>query len=181
VRLRAVDVCAGGLLVAFGCDGLFRITVRESALTEVERGTVVEEVVSDLGFGAFLEMDLLESDELANQGVEPGDIDEAELVLFGLQVQSPLGGDLAWIDTLDLFVSGPDLPEVLLAHHDDFPPGVGAVELELEPVDLTPYIVSRSMSVTTEVSGRRPDRDTVVTALFAVEVGVTGQGVCRGL
>ena len=181
MRPRAVDVCAGGLLLLFGCDGLFRITVRESALTEVERASIVEGVVSDLGFETLVEMDLSESEELQNEGVEPGDIEEAELVLFGLEVQTPLDGDLAWIDSLDVFVAAPELPEVLLAHQDDFPPGVRAVEMELEPVDLTPYVVSRSMTVRTEMSGQRPDRNHVVTALFAVEVGVTGQGACRQL
>jgi hypothetical protein len=181
VRPRLVDLCAGGLLLTLGCDSLFRITVRESSLTEVESGSIVDALVSDLGFASFLDMDLVASDELENEGVAPGDIEEAFLVLLGLQVQAPLDGDLSWIDSLDVSVSAPDLPEVLIAHQDDFPEGVSGVELELEDVDLAPYIVSRSMSVTTDVRGHPPSRDTLVVALFAVEVGVTGQGVCHAL
>jgi hypothetical protein len=180
--VRLVDLCAGGLLVTLGCgDSLFHIRVRDSAVTEVERGSVVEALVSDLGFGTFLDMDLMESDELANQGVEEGDIEEAFLEAFVLVVQSPIDGDLSFLDSLDVYVSAPDLPEALLAHQDNFPEGLDTVELVVEPVDLTPYIVSRSLSVTTDVVGHRPAQDTVVTAFFDVDVGVTGQGLCHNL
>lgn len=181
MRIRAVDLCAGGLLLGLGCDSLFHISVRESAITQVDRGSVVESLVADLGFETFVAMDLVESDELANEGVEPGDIEEAFLEGFVLEVQSPLDGDLSFLESLDLLVSAPDLPEVLLAHQDSFPEGVGTVALVIEPVNLAPYIVSRSLTVTTNVRGHRPSRDTVVTALLAVDVGVTGQGVCHNL
>ena len=47
----------------------------------------------------------------------------------------------------------------------------------LEDVDLTPYIVSQALSLTTEVTASRPDEDTVVEARFVVDVTATVQGV----
>ena len=55
------------------------------------------------------------------------------------------------------------------------------VDFDVEPVDLTEYVVSESMTFTTEVTGRRPDVDTTVEARFDVAVGVTGQGACNNL
>ena len=36
------------------------------------------------------------------------------------------------------------------------------VSFELEDIDLTPYVVSASMSVTTDVTVKRPEQDTLV-------------------
>ncbi len=170
------------LLLALACGGgLFTITVREESRVLVERGTLVENLVADLGFESFLDLDLTETEELANQGVEPGDIREVFLVDFVLEATAPAGADLAFIDSLDVLVSAPGFPEVVIAHQDDFPQGVAVVALDLEPVDLTPYTVSQSMSITTDVRGHRPEVDTEVEARFAIDVGVTGQGVCNNL
>jgi len=169
-------------LLALACGGgLFTITVREDSTVVVERGTILENLVSDLGFPSFVDLDLTETEELANQGVEPGDIKEVFLVDFVLEAVSPPGADLAFLDTLDVLVSAPGFPEVVIAHQDDFPEGVAAVALDLEPVDLTPYVVSQSMSITTDVRGHRPEVDTEVEARFAVKVRVTGKGACNQL
>jgi hypothetical protein len=168
-------------LLFLACGRLFTITVRDTSEVVVERGTIVEELVSDLGFESLNDLDLVESEELANQGVEPGDIEEAYLVEFVLRASSPSGADLAFVDRLDLLVSAPGLPEVVIAHQDDFPAGAAEVALVLEPVDLAPYVVSRSMTISTDVTGRRPEEDTVVEARYAIEVGVTGQGACNNL
>jgi len=55
------------------------------------------------------------------------------------------------------------------------------VALDLDDVDLTPYVVSESLTVTTDATGRRPEQDTVVQARFGLSVGVTGQGACRAI
>jgi hypothetical protein len=171
-----------GLPLALGCGGgLLTITVREESTVIVEKGTVLENLVSDLGFGAFTDLDLIEAEELENQGVEPGDVQEVYLVDFVLEVLDPPEGDLSFVESLDVLVSAPGLPEVVIAHQDDFPPGSAEVAMVLEPVDLTPYVVSRSMSITTDVRGHRPQEDTTVEGRFAVEVGVTRQGVCNNL
>ena len=49
---------------------------------------------------------------------------------------------------------------------------------DIVDVDLTDYVVSHSMTLTTEVSAHRPDADTEVEARFVVDVGVTVQGAC---
>ena len=53
------------------------------------------------------------------------------------------------------------------------------LDFELDDVDLTPYVVSESMTLTTEVSGTRPDADHTVVARFALDVAVTTQGACN--
>ncbi len=170
------------MLLALGCAGkLFTITVTESAETVIEQGTLLEDLIGQVGFGDFLNMDLTASEELANQGVAPGDIQEVFLADFVLTATEPPDADLSFIESIEVYVAAEGLPEVLIASADDFPEGVPEVAFTLEDVDLTEYVVSQSMDIRTDVTGRRPSDDTTVTADFVVDVGVTAQGVCNNL
>lgn len=177
MRTRSAAFAALALLACGG--SLFHLTVEESAEVEVPAATILEQLLVDFGFAPFVTMDLTESQELANQGVEPGDITEAELVDFVLTVTDPPDGDLSFLDEMEIWVEAPDLPRVRVALQQDFPAGVAEVAFDLEDVDLAPYVVSQSMTFDTEVRGRRPERATTVRADVAVRVGVTGQGACR--
>ncbi len=87
---------AAGALVACQLT-VYSTTITETATTEVPGGTLLEQLVGELGFGDFLNMDLTESEELVNQGVEPGDIKEVYLVDFVLAATSPPGADLSFL------------------------------------------------------------------------------------
>lgn len=178
-RLRVLPfLCALWL----ACDGqLFRIQLDESGTTTVPAGTLVESLLVDFGFDSLVSMDLTADQELQNQGVEPGDIVESFLTELSLAATSPSGADLTFLDRVDVYVESPGEPRVLVATQDAFPPGQGKVTFDLEDVDLTPYIVSQSLTMSTDVTGRRPKDDTVVEAAFSLSVGVTGQGACHAI
>lgn len=176
-RRAALGLVAGALL--FACDGTFiSIDVDGEAETTVQRGTIVEELVGAMGFGEFVSMDITSASELQNQGVQPGDIQDVALTVFYLEVVDPTGGDLAFLDTVELYVEGPDLPRVLVASANDFPAGQARVDFTVEDVDLTEYVVSQSLTLETNVNGTRPDEDTTVKAFYNLSVGVTNQGAC---
>ena len=139
----------------------------------------LEEAVADFGLGEFLTFDVVDAQELQNQGVEPGDIREVRLTDLVLTATAPPGADLAFLDRVEVFVSAPDLPEQRVAIAEAFPEGLAQVDFELEDVDLTDYVVSESMALTTRASGRRPSEDTDLRADVAVDVGVTGRGACN--
>ncbi len=165
------------LLMPMGCGKLFSINITESSSTRVERGTLVEDLVGQLGFSGFTAMDISDNAELQNQGVEPGDIKDVELTQIQLTASDPDGADLSFLDEIEVYVSSPDLPEERIASAIDFPEGEAVVELELDEVDLTDYAVSQSMTITTDVRGGRPPQDTTVDALIRLRVGVTGKGI----
>ena len=50
------------------------------------------------------------------------------------------------------------------------------VQFNLSDVDLTEYLVSESMTLTTDVTGHQPEDDTTVVARVVLDVGVTLQG-----
>lgn len=171
--LAAVVVACAGALVD--------IPVSESAATTIPAATPLETLLGDLGFGGFTQIDLTEDEELKNQGVEPGDIVDVRLTRFTLTVIDPPDGDLSFLDELAFSASAPGLPKVRIASSTTFPPGERTVELELEDVDLTDYVTSESMTITTDATGGRPDEATTIEAAFTLIVGVTSQGACKAI
>lgn len=167
------------LVVLVGCDGsLVHIDVDGKAQTEVEAGTLVEELLVDFGFGEFVEMDLTTAQELRDQGVEPGDIVSVEMTLFTLEAVDGQG-DLSFLESMTLSATAPDLDAVEIATCADFPTGEPLVNFVLSGSDFAPHLVSKEMSLVVDITGRRPDVDTTVEASFIVDVGVTAQGVAN--
>ena len=160
-----------------GCEGaLFHVTIDDSGTTTVPAASPLEPVLGDLGFGDFVNMDLTSASELENQGVAPGDISSVRFTDFTLTALSPEGADLSFLSSIAVYAEAPGLDQVLIASQDDFPDGAEVVDMVLEDVDLTDYVVSESMTITTDVSGQRPSEETEVEAAFAIRVGVTSQG-----
>jgi len=165
--------------LATACSSLATITVSDSSTTTVEQGTIVEALLGDMGFSDWVSMDLTQAQELQNQGVEPGDIQEVYLRDLALTVKEPADGDLSFISSMEVYVEAPGLEKQRVAWQDSFPEGEGTVSFELDDVDLTDYVVSESMTLSTDVDAHRPDADTKIKASFSVDVGVTAQGACN--
>lgn len=167
-----------GLALLSGCaDGLVTISLDVEDTTVVEGGGILSELIGSLGFDGFAEMNLVASQELQNQGVEPGDIEEVRLTLIELTAASPDDADLSFLSEMQVSVQGPDLPEIPVAFQDSFPEGQRTVTLSLEDAELSAYVVSESMTFTTDVTGSPPVDDTEVHALISLDVRVTAQGV----
>ena len=161
---------------ACGNGALTHILVADGARTTVDSGTVIEEVLGDFGFGELVAMDITASEELVNQGVEPGDISSAQLDSFQLSADAPEDADLSFLESVEIWVEAPELEPVLVAYADDFPVGEATVTFDVVEVDLTDYVVSESLTLSTEVRGGRPSETTEVAADFVLDVGVTLQG-----
>ena len=163
-----------------GCgaiDSLLTIEIAESSQVTVEQGTVLEDLLGDLGFGDFVSMDLTQSQELTNQGVEPGDISRVTLTLLELEALEPAGADLNFFEKMTFFAEAPDIEQVRIADAPEFPVGESVVVFNRDDVDLTPYVVSESMTLSTDVTASRPEQDTLIEARFVIEVQATIQGV----
>ena len=159
--------------------GLFTIDIEQSAQTTVPAGTLLEDLLGELGFEEFVTVDITASEELQNQGVQPGDIVNVTLTAVEMSVVAPSSGDLSFFDEITVFVEADTLPRVQIASLNSFPDGQQQVSFNLDEVDLTDYAVSQAMTIDTEVTGRSPDEETTIQADIVVEVGVTSQGACN--
>jgi hypothetical protein len=166
-------------LYLLGCgtiDKLLTIEISESTQVTVEKGTLLEEFLSDVGFDDFVSMNLVESQALSNQGVQPGDIEHVYLTLLEMEAIEPTESDLSFFDQMTFFASAPNIERAQIASASSFPEGQGLVSFDLADVDLTDYVVSESMTLTTDVTARRPAEDTLIEARFTVTVEATLQG-----
>lgn len=165
------------LLLVGACVGeLLTVRVEQGGSTFIQGGGVLGGVLSALELGGFDDLSVNVDQELANQGVSPGDI--ASVYVVELSLSTPDGEDLAFVDTLDIFVSAPGLETARIAHLDDFPAGVTSLEMELDGVDLTDYVVAESMTITTEAAGTLPENDTTIDVFMAIDVEATAAGAC---
>ena len=167
------------------CQGqLVVIELSESAEATIEGQSTLgglTELVGALGFDGFTEMDISQSQDLVNQGVQPGDIETAYIASFSLSAVDPSDADLSFISSLEIWVEAPDLERVLVASQVEFPEGVSVVEFELEDVNLVDYVVSDSMKITTDATGTVPAETITIKADATFEIGVTAQGACNAL
>ncbi len=173
---RLLPISLLGLVLACGDGSLLHIEIEGADKVTVPAGTPLEALLGDIGFGQFVQMDITDNQKLKNQGVEDGDISTAMLVAFELEVVEPEDGDLSFIDSMEIWVSAPGLEPRLIASADAFDAGEPVVSFDVEDVNLVDYVISESMTFTTEIDAGRPDTETVVRAAYIIDVGVTAQG-----
>ncbi len=167
---RALALAPAVLLLAAGCGKLDRIDIVRSGTAVVPGGS------ASLPTGGIATFPLsLGRGALQSQGIDPNDVDSAKLV--GLRLEVTQGTSLEkWFDAVSLYVEAPGLPRALVAQKTAIPPGTSAVDLDTPGVDLKPYVLADTTTVTAEGAGSQPAVDTTVkaTATVRVDVNVTG-------
>lgn len=161
-------------LLLLGC-GLLSFTVRESAVTTVEGAGPLGAVLQVLDLAGLDGFDVAIEQEMADQGVEPGDLRSVELTELVLSAEP----DLSFIDEMTITVSAPGVPEVVVAEALSFPPGQSRVALTMTGEDIAEHVTAGEMSFRVDAQGRAPEDDTDVTVDVAVRVEATAQGACN--
>ena len=166
------------LLAANSACGADVITIEQSSTSQIEAGSIFENFIGDMGFGDFLNMDLSQSDELKNQGVSKDQIDSVKLTNFVLIITAPDSDqDFSFLDSLTFNVEAPNVARKKLAQGGPFADGTRKVTLNVENLELAPYVSAEKMDIISAVSGHRPRHDTTIRAdlTFRVDVRVFGQ------
>jgi len=173
MRFRSVFVVAA-FAVASVCstacvpDVTFNVVIDGD--TTVEGGGILGDVLDAFpDFGGFNSFDISTSDAFENNNAQKENVKAARLTSFTLEATAPDDATLDFLDSIAFLVSAPDLDEVQIASAD-IEDGDTLVELDLDDVDLAPYVRADSMTFTTEISGRQPSEDTTVSAVADVEV-----------
>jgi hypothetical protein len=170
---RALALAPAALLLAAGCGKLDQIDVVRSGTATVPGGGGALPpggVVATFPFS-------LGRDALQAQGISPGDVDSAKLVGLRLEVVQGTSFDL-WLESVAVHVEAPGLPRVLVAQKSGISAiaGATAIDLDAAGVDLKPYVLAPTTTVTAQGTGKLPQAATTVkaTATLRVDVNVTG-------
>lgn len=163
-------------LVLAAC-GLLTFTVEQESSTTVEGAGLLGEVLGALDFTGLNEFDVTIEQEMADQGVEPGDLESVTLTTLSLAAEP----DLSFLISMDVYVGATGVDEVLVASAADFPEGQSTVELTPTGANLAAAVVAGDMKFRVEASGSAPVEDTEVDIFVEVEVTGTPQGACNQL
>jgi hypothetical protein len=182
MSFKTFRTCAmGALLALLCCGGMDTFDVAEEASATIEGASLFEQLAGDMGFGSFLNMDISQSQELKNQGVEKNQIDSVKLTTLTLTIADPPSGqDFSFLQELSFFVEAEGLPRKLIASRTSFPSGETSVAMTIEDVELAPYATAPSMNISAEVNGRRPSHQTTIKADMSLKVDVNVSGVACG-
>lgn len=157
-----------GVLAVSGCGVTFDVEVESS--TTIKSGGLFQNLVAD-AFGDLAKLDLSNTQAFKNAGVGKDDVDSVKLTSLKLQVESPEDATLEFIDAIEFFVAADGEPKRLLASKKSIPNDATSVMLDVEEVELAPYVTAPSMQVTTKTKAHAPKKDTTIkaTLVFAVD------------
>jgi hypothetical protein len=160
------------LLVAVagvGCVPVVAFDVPLSAETTVEGGGVIEQFLDAFGFGDLANIDFSTTDEFENNDVRRDQVTSARLTALTLTIAAPQGADFGWLDEIAFSVEADGEPEVEVASASIADDAVAA-SLDLEDIELAPYVRAPAFTITTDVTARRPPQDTTVRVdlVFAI-------------
>lgn len=167
-------------LVLGTCSSLDNVEVPVTAEATIPRRSVLDELLGNLAFAGFEGFDISESQQFENQGYSKDQVDSVRMIEMTLVIRAPDGANFDFLDAIRFYAEAPGLPRVLVAELEPVPDGATELRLDVDSsVELQPYVVAPSMTLTTEADGLRPEEETTVEAeaIFDVDVNVTG--ACR--
>ncbi len=161
-------------LLLLGC-GLLRFSAESTSQSTVEGAGLLGQVLSTLDFTGLDDFEVTIADEMADQGVEPGDLESVVVTEITLTAEP----DLSFIESLEIYVSGPGVDEVLVASAHNFPEGQAEVALTMSGKPITEAVVAGDISWRAEVTGSAPVDDVELEVYVSVDIEATAQGACR--
>lgn len=179
-RRRSPWILALAVLLLGTCSSLDNVEVPVTAESRIPRRSVLDELVGNLAFTGFDGFDLSQSQQFENQGYSKDQVDSVHMLELNLRIVEPANANFDFLDSIQFYAEAEGLPRVLVAELAVVPDGVTQLALDVEAsVELQPYVIAPSMTLTTEATGVRPVEETTVEAeaIFDVDVNVTG--ACR--
>jgi hypothetical protein len=161
-------------LALLGC-GALTFTVENDSTTTIAGAGLLGELLGALEFAGLDDFDVEIEREMADQGVAEGDLERVTLTDLELAADP----DLSFIESIEVWVSGEGVDEVLVASGDSFPEGEPLVALQTTGANLRDVVVAGGMRFRVAASGMAPEDDTRLDIHVEIEVEATAQGACN--
>jgi len=166
------------VLATLACS-LDNIKVTESGSSTIEGGGQLS-LLPDLGFSNLQNINIADNQTFKSKGADVNDIDSAKIHTLTLDITAPPSGqDFSFISSVKFYASTPDLPKTLIAQGGPFQAGLTEVGLDVEDVELKPFVASKTLQITSEVTGHAPANTTTIKATVVLDVDVNvGHALC---
>lgn len=169
---RKLHVSRIVMVFAFlACSDLDNVIITKSANTTVQGGSPLN-LLNQLGFVEFGNIDIKEDQQFKNKGVDIDDVDSVKVDSLMMEITSPASGqDFEFINRIAFYAVQGGKRE-LIAEGGPFEAGLRTVNLDVTDVNLKDYVVGGAFSLGTEVNGNEPDNTTTIKATVALNVDV---------
>jgi hypothetical protein len=161
-----------------GCDSTtFTLTIPVYATVQFPGSQDVEgfDEVPSVDLGDMMSLGLMDNEDLATWGVEPKHLASARVAWLQLEA---LEGNLAFLESAYVRLDSDEFLSEPIASRSDFPAGIISAGLDLEDVDLLPYITdTEEATLTANAIGTLPEERTVVNLFGGMSVEVTLNGI----
>ncbi len=165
------------------CGDLDSFEVEQSSTTMIPGMTPTEPYLDDLAFSDFANIDLAADETLASEDVRKNQIDAVNLITLSLTITAPASGqDLTFLSSIEFFIEAEGQPKERIAFGGPFQSGTQSAYMNIDTLDLHPYVAAETMSITTKIAGTRPQNTTTIVAYtnFLVDVDVS-EAVCGAM
>lgn len=172
-----VRLAAGALLglLAAGCEpGTFYADLQGETTV---RGSPLPDVLNAFSpIGPFTNVDFNANQDFQNAGVTKDQVGSVTVSFFSLKITSPSTQDFSFLDAISFYAKAGDTEALIAGATGIASMGLHAPNpeliLDLEPVELQPFVTAPAMSIVVRGSGRIPPADTTLQANVKLKVGV---------
>lgn len=179
-KLYLSPILLAYLAVLATCEGVDNISVPATGRSVIPQRTVLDELLGNLAFVGFEGFDISQSQEFRNQGYSKEQVDSVRMESFTLTIESPATANFDFLQSIRFHASADGLPQVEIARLDAIPPGSNVLELEVDTtVELQPYVIAPSVTITTTATGTRPPEETTIEAVAMFDIDVNVNGACE--
>jgi hypothetical protein len=168
-----LPVCA---LLSLAACAAATFTAEVKGETTVPAGPPGVSVLLDAfpAIGSFTSLDFNQNQDFQNQGLTKDQVGSARLKSLQLKLVSPSDQDFSFLDSLEFYARAGD-EEVQVASKRniaslDLPAPNPVLEMELEDVELQPFITAPSMSFIVRGKGRMPPKEVRLQATVVLDV-----------
>ena len=171
---------AVAMLLVSTCSSADNVIVDESSQAVIPARTIVDEFVGNFGLG-FENFNIEQSEEFQNGGYTKDQIDSVRVLSIRLEVLSPAGGNFDFLDSIAFYAEAEGLPRIQIASLAVVPDGERVLEMDIDDAQLVEYVVSPSVTITTDATGTKPAEETTIKGdiIFDVDVNVSGSLGCN--
>lgn len=147
----------------------FDVVIESSGVIEGSSGGLLTELLPP-NFGGFNSFDFAATNDFKNSGYPKEQVDSVKLKAFTLTVTAPPGATFDFLDSIAFEIQAEGQPKKRVAFKNPVVRGQNVMTLDLEPLELAPYVRADALSLTTTAAGRPPSKDTTVQGRVVFEV-----------
>jgi len=115
-------------------------------------------------FTGFSGFDISESSTFQNQGITREQVASVTLKALTLTTTAPSSANFDFLDSITFSVEADGQSRKIVARISSVTKSQKSITLNIEPVELVPYVTAEKMSLVTDATGRPPPDDTTVHA-----------------